>query len=61
MEEVDGVQYVKIINPWGREERIPRDDFQSRLQDINYDASVPEPEAPNVAANLGWIELSQAA
>jgi len=61
MEQVDGVAYVKIINPWGREERIPRDNFESRLQDINYDASVPEPAAPNVAANLGWLEVSQAA
>lgn len=34
---IDGVEYVEYINPWGREERIPRADFQQRLADISYD------------------------
>ncbi|GMU59894.1 MAG: hypothetical protein AMXMBFR34_16570 [Myxococcaceae bacterium] len=33
----DGVEYVKVINPWGRVELIPRDDFEARLQNVNYD------------------------
>lgn len=33
----DGVEYLKIINPWGREELIPRDDFEERLRNVNYD------------------------
>lgn len=71
-ETVDGVEYVKVINPWGREERIARDNFEGRLQDINYDPSVPGLETPDPAvlralaeqpatSNLGWIELPEAA
>ena len=37
----DGVEYVKIINPWGREELIPRADFESRLGNVNYDPAGP--------------------
>ncbi|MDP1826742.1 MAG: hypothetical protein Q8L48_25955 [Archangium sp.] len=37
----DGVDYVKIINPWGREELIPRDDFEARLRNVNYDPAAP--------------------
>lgn len=33
----DGKEYVKVINPWGREESIPRDDFEKRLRNVNYD------------------------
>ena len=33
----DGQEYVKIINPWGREESIPKDDFEKRLRNVNYD------------------------
>ena len=36
-ETVNGQEYVKYINPWGREERIPRADFEKRLADISYD------------------------
>ncbi|MDY7225086.1 hypothetical protein [Hyalangium rubrum] len=36
-EVVDGQEYVTYINPWGREERMPREEFESRLADINYD------------------------
>ncbi|MEW5743147.1 MAG: hypothetical protein AB1938_29805 [Myxococcota bacterium] len=33
----DGVEYVRVVNPWGREELIPRDDFEARLKNVNYD------------------------
>lgn len=36
-ETVNGQEYVKYTNPWGREERIPRADFEKRLADISYD------------------------
>ncbi len=36
-ESRDGVDYVRIINPWGREELIPRSDFEARLRNVNYD------------------------
>jgi hypothetical protein len=36
-ETVDGVEYVKYVNPWGREERMPRAEFEARLADISYD------------------------
>ncbi|AKJ06315.1 Hypothetical protein AA314_07941 [Archangium gephyra] len=36
-ETVDGQEYIKYINPWGREERMPREEFEARLADINYD------------------------
>lgn len=70
METVDGVEYVKIINPWGREERIARDDFQDRLVDINYDPSAPGVDTPAPAlqrlaearaTHLDWFALSEAA
>lgn len=37
----DGVEYVKVINPWGREESIPREDFEARLRNVNFDPSGP--------------------
>lgn len=37
----DGVDYVKIINPWGREESIPREDFEARLRNVNFDPRGP--------------------
>lgn len=33
----DGVEYVRIVNPWGRQELIPKDDFEARLRNVNYD------------------------
>lgn len=36
-ETIDGKEYVTYTNPWGREERIPREDFEKRLADISYD------------------------
>ena len=36
-ETVDGQEYVTYINPWGREERMPREDFEARLTNVNYD------------------------
>lgn len=36
-ETIDGQEYIKYINPWGREERMPREEFEARLADINYD------------------------
>jgi hypothetical protein len=36
-ETVNGQEYIKYINPWGREERIPREDFEKRLADISID------------------------
>jgi hypothetical protein len=39
-EVIDGEEYVTYTNPWGREERMPREEFESRLADINYDPMV---------------------
>lgn len=39
-EVIDGQEYVTYTNPWGREERMPREEFESRLADINYDPRV---------------------
>lgn len=70
METVDGVEYVKLINPWGREERIARDDFQGRLVDINYDPTAPGVDTPApalqrlaeaAATHLDWFKLSPSA
>ncbi len=36
-ETIDGVEYVKYINPWGREERMPRDEFEGHVVDISWD------------------------
>jgi len=36
-ETVDGQQYVNYINPWGREERMTRDEFMDRLNNFNYE------------------------
>ncbi len=36
-ENRDGVEYVKIINPWGRQELIPLADFEASLRNVNYD------------------------
>lgn len=45
----DGQEYVKIINPWGREESIPKDDFEKRLRNVNYD--------PNAGEKPWWKKL----
>jgi hypothetical protein len=37
MENINGTDYVRYINPWGREERVTKDEFQSRLYDLNYE------------------------
>ncbi|MFY0522809.1 hypothetical protein ACN28I_06310 [Archangium gephyra] len=39
-ETIDGQEYIKYTNPWGREERMPREEFEARLADINYDPRV---------------------
>lgn len=36
-ETIDGVEYVKFTNPWGREERMPRAEFEGRIVDVSYD------------------------
>ena len=36
-ETVNGQQYVNYINPWGREERMTRDEFMDRLNNFNYE------------------------
>jgi hypothetical protein len=36
-ETVDGQRYVNYINPWGREERMTRDEFMDRLNNFNYE------------------------
>ena len=38
-ETIDGQEYVKYINPWGREERMLRSEFEGRVVDISYDAT----------------------
>lgn len=47
-ETVDGQEYVKYTNPWGQQERMPRDEFERRLREANWDPSVgrPAPQAP---------------
>jgi hypothetical protein len=51
-ETVDGKEYVKYINPWGREERMEASEFERRLADISYgratvcSANRPHPEQP---------------
>ena len=40
----DGVDYLKVINPWGREELIPRKDFEARLRNVNYDPTADRAE-----------------
>lgn len=45
----DGVEYLKVVNPWGREELIPKDDFQARLRNVNYD--------PNADFKSVWERL----
>ncbi|HEX8697701.1 MAG TPA: hypothetical protein VF815_02585 [Myxococcaceae bacterium] len=37
IENVNGQEYVHYINPWGREERIPKDEFRDRLIDFNHE------------------------
>jgi len=39
-ETVDGVEYIKYTNPWGREERMPRAEFERRLADVSWDPQV---------------------
>ncbi|MBK7858724.1 MAG: hypothetical protein IPJ65_08905 [Archangiaceae bacterium] len=36
-ETIDGEEYVDYINPWGRQERMLRTDFEGRLADVSYD------------------------
>jgi len=36
-ETIDGEEYVKYINPWGREERMLRSEFEGRVVDISWD------------------------
>lgn len=45
-ETIDGQEYVKYTNPWGREERLPREEFEKRLADISYDPR---------AQVVGWL------
>ncbi len=45
-ETVDGQEYVTYTNPWGREERMPREEFEARLADINYDPRVQLQASP---------------
>lgn len=37
-EQRNGQEYVKIVNPWGTEESIPRSVFDERLVSVNYPA-----------------------
>ncbi len=36
-ELVDGVEYVRYVNPWGRVERLPMSEFVERMRAVNYD------------------------
>jgi hypothetical protein len=53
-ETVDGKEYVNYINPWGREERMERGEFERRLADISHgratvcSANRPHPEQPSL-------------
>ncbi|MFY0569898.1 hypothetical protein ACN28E_39550 [Archangium lansingense] len=49
-ETIDGQEYIKYINPWGREERMPREEFEARLADINYD---PRAQLQAILGGLG--------
>ncbi len=37
IEKSQGQEYVKYINPWGQEERMAVAEFQSRVNNVNYD------------------------
>lgn len=37
LETHDGCEYVRVINPWGREELIPRDEFQEQLMAMAHE------------------------
>ncbi len=64
-ERIEGQDYVKYINPWGREERMARSEFRSRLRGINYDpAEAAKSVSPTPAratrepvASGGWRSL----
>jgi hypothetical protein len=36
LETAEGLDWVRIINPWGQEERLPREGFIAALRNINY-------------------------
>ncbi|MDQ3265211.1 MAG: hypothetical protein M3Y59_16390 [Myxococcota bacterium] len=50
METVDGQEYVKYTNPWGQEERMPREEFERRLREANWDPTFgrEQPAAPAI-------------
>ena len=41
-ETIGGVEYVRYINPWGREERMTKEEFERRLQRVH--SAPPETE-----------------
>ncbi|ATB29483.1 hypothetical protein [Melittangium boletus] len=45
-ETIDGQEYINYINPWGREERMLREEFEARMIDINYDPKGTRPIRP---------------
>ncbi|MBL8952994.1 MAG: hypothetical protein JNK82_19610 [Myxococcaceae bacterium] len=57
-ETVDGVEYVKYVNPWGREERMPRDEFERRIADVSWDPTTPR-AASQAAALQRSADLSR--
>lgn len=46
-EERDGETYYRIVNPWGQEELIPKDELESRLRNVNYDPNASQCPLPS--------------
>lgn len=36
LETAEGLDWVRIVNPWGQEERLPREGFIAAMRNINY-------------------------
>jgi hypothetical protein len=36
LETAEGMDWVRIVNPWGQEERLPREGFIAAMRNINY-------------------------
>ncbi|HEX8706455.1 MAG TPA: hypothetical protein VF815_46905 [Myxococcaceae bacterium] len=47
-----GKDYIQYINPWGKQERMERAEFESRLKSINYDPNASQPSTqPSAPGN----------
>lgn len=55
-ETIDGVEYVNYINPWGQEERLPKDEFLDRLNNMHYDPNVGRDETQDQTNLAGLLQ-----